>query len=398
MTKIAFFAAEPSADRLVAEVARELIKKIPDAELYGVGGDTLAVLGLKSIFDIRDFSTIGATELITNLPLLIRRLWQTIRTLRRLDADIFISVDMSICSYIVARGLGKKVGFKVHYIAPSVWLSRPWRAKSFARCYDAILTLFPFEPPYFQKIKRARAQTIYVGHPIFDDQQPRGNGFKFRRKHLYNKKEPIIGLFFGSRGKEVRKFAPLLLDSARMLCGELRSKNLPEPRFITTSLPRLLPLLKPLLRENNPPVQIVLDPDEKDDAICACDVAIAACGTIGAELAIRHIPHSLFYRVSSITFLLSRIIYNFSYFGLVNILHGRLIVPEFIQKNARASLIAKQTSALLANDGVELTAELSKLFPYNQEVDTTTVPPTPKPSARAAEAIWKIYNNLPPDK
>ena len=160
--RIAFFAAEPSADRLVAEVARELLKKIPDAELCGVGGEALESLGMKSIFDIREFSTIGASELIVNLPLLARRLLQTIRTLRQMQADIFISVDMSLASYIVARGQSvgslsiirraptRKIPIKIHYVAPSVWLSRAWRARSFVRCYDAILTLYPFEPRYFQ--------------------------------------------------------------------------------------------------------------------------------------------------------------------------------------------------------------------------------------------------------
>lgn len=412
--RIAFFAAEPSADRLVAEVARELLKKMPDAELCGVGGEALASLGMQSIFDIRDFSTIGASELIGNLPLLARRLSQTIKDLRRMQPDIFISVDMSLASYIVARGLNngldidsrrissKRLPIKIHYIAPSVWLSRPWRARSFVRYYDAILTLYPFEPRYFHraasKIKNsiknkasvATARAVHVGHPIFDDPSPRGNGANFRRKHLYGKNEPIVGLFFGSRAKEVRRFAPLLLEAARQLCQQRKEKQQPEPRFIATSFANLLPLLKPMLRENDPPVQLVLAPEEKDDAICACNASLAACGTIGAELAIRHVPHALFYSVSSITYLLSKLVYNLRYFGLVNLLADRLIVKEFIQKRARAELLAEQANRLLGAEGEALTKQLAQMFPHKKN----TALGNSSPALRAADEIIATHEAL----
>ena len=422
MTRIAFFAAEPSADRLGAEVARELLKKMPKAELVGVGGEALESLGLKSIFDIRDFATIGASELIANLPLLVRHLRQTIKALRNLQPDIFISVDMSLASYIVAQGLSKKISkgasnpqrklpIKIHYIAPSVWLSRAWRARSFVRCYDLILTLYPFEPRYFQlaaskikskiknKISAAPARAVHVGHPIFDDLSPRGNGASFRKKHLYAKNEQIVGLFFGSRAKEVRRFAPLLLEAARQLREQRKKNRQPEPRFIATSFANLLPLLKPMLRENDPPVQLILAPEEKDDAICACNAALAACGTVGAELAIRHVPHALFYSVSSITYLLAKLLYNLRYFGLVNLLADKLVVKEFIQSQARAKLLAAQANKLLGAEGAALAKVLAAMFPRGKSkaqddargksslrvAEKTSLRVAEKPSLRAAE-------------
>ena len=252
-----------------------------------------------------------------------------------------------------------------------------------ARCYDAILTLHAFEVPFFEGF---RARVVHVGHPIFDDSSPRGDGKSFRRRHLYPDDEPLVGLFFGSRTGELRRLAPMLLESARLLCRLQKRARLPEPRFVAPSLPSLLPLLKPLLRENDPPVQLVLDAREKEDALCACNAALATLGTVGAELAVRHVPHALTYRLAPSTFLLAKIFYNLRYWGLVNLLHARAIVPEFIQGAAQSCLLARQAQRHLGGEGARLKQQLSELFPHTKS-------PSQSPALRAAEAIESVYRS-----
>lgn len=342
-------------------------------------------LGLSSLFDTRDFAAVGVKEVFVKLPLIVRRLWQTARALRALQPDLFLSVDMSTSSYWLARALGRRAGANIHYIAPSVWLSRPWRARRFARCYDAILTLYAFEVPYFEGF---RARVVHVGHPIFDG-IPQGCGRAFRRRHLYRTREPIVGLFFGSRTGELRRLAPLLLESARRLCTLQRRAGKPEPRFVAPTLPRLVPLLKPLLRANAPPVQLVLEPRDKEDALCACNAALAALGTVGAELAVRHVPHALTYRLASSTFLLAKIFYNLRYWGLVNLLHDRPVVPEFVQDAAQSELLALQAQRLLGAEGTRLQRQLSKLFPHAKSNAKNHI--ASPPAQRAADAIELVW-------
>ena len=400
LRSLAIFAAEPSADRLVAEAVAVLKKRHPKLRLYGVGGEELQRLGLKSLFDTRDFAAVGGKEILVKLPLILRRLWQTVRALRAEQPDLFLSVDMSICSYWIARALGKRAGVKIHYIAPSVWLSRPWRARNFARCYDAILTFYAFEVPYFEGF---RARVVHVGHPIFDDPAPRGNGSAFRKRHLYGKDEPLVGLCFGSRTSELRRLAPLLLESARRLCALQKRARKPEPRFVAPSLPSLVPLLKPLLRENDPPVQLVLEAREKEDALCACTTALAAIGTVGAELAVRHVPHALTYRLAPSTFLCVKILYNMRYWGIVNLLHTRPIVPEFIQGAARSDLLARQAQRHLGAEGARLKQQLARLFPHKKKKKrnipkpSTTHSTTPSPAQRTADAILSVCRDAPPN-
>ncbi len=388
LRRLAVFAAEPSADRLVAEVVGLLKERHPQLRLCGVGGEALQRLGLESLFDTRDFAVVGMKEALVKSPLIVRRLWQTVRALRAQQPDLFLSVDMSISSYWIARALGKHAAVKIHYIAPSVWLSRPWRARRFARCYDGILTFYAFEVPYFEGF---RARVVHVGHPIFDDPAPRGCGRAFRKRHLYGAEEPIVGLFFGSRTGELRRLAPLLLESARRLCALQRDARKPEPRFVAPSLPSLVPLLKPLLRTNDPPVQLVLEAREKEDALCACNAALATLGTVGAELAVRHVPHVLTYRLAPSTFLLARLFYNLRYWGLVNLLHARPIVPEFIQGAAKSDLLARQAQRHLGAEGMRLRQQLSALFPHKQSRSLSAAPPVHSPARRAAEAIEAVY-------
>ncbi len=382
---VAVFAAEPSADRLVAEALSVLKERHPELRLCGVGGDELQRLGLESLFDTRDFAAVGVKEVLVKLPLIVRRLWQTVRALRARRPDLFLSVDMSTSSYWIARALGKRARVKIHYIAPSVWLSRPWRARRFARCYDAILTFYAFEVPYFEGF---RARVVHVGHPIFDERSPRGDGRAFRKRHLYGANEPLVGLFFGSRTGELRRLAPLLLESARRLCALQKRARKPEPRFVAPSLPSLVPLLKPLLRANDPPVHLVVETREKENALCACNAALAAIGTVGAELAVRHVPHALTYRLAPSTFLLAKIFYNLRYWGLVNLLHARPIVPEFIQGAARSDLLARQAQRHLGAEGARLTQRLSQLFPHEKSQAPSAE--ASSPARRAAAAIEAV--------
>ena len=52
----------------------------------------------------------------------------------------------------------------IHYVAPTVWAWKEYRAKIFSELYDKLYTLFKFENKFFRKYGLS---TKWVGHQIF---------------------------------------------------------------------------------------------------------------------------------------------------------------------------------------------------------------------------------------
>ena len=149
--KIFLIAGEPSGDLLAARLMAALKAQSPDVTFCGVGGSEMARQGLTSLFPMSDLTVMGITEVLPHLPLLIRRIKETAQAVRREKPDIVLTIDAPDFSFRVVKKIRDLAVPKIHYVAPSVWAWRPWRAKKVARLYDHIFCLLPFEPPYFEK-------------------------------------------------------------------------------------------------------------------------------------------------------------------------------------------------------------------------------------------------------
>src|SRR5690606_16324030 len=117
-------------------------------ELTGVGGDDLQAEGLTPLYPMSDLAVMGITDVVTRLPLLLWRVEQTARFIRRIHPDIVVLIDAQEFSRLVATRL-RHMGFDrpvLLYVAPSVWARAPQRAAKLAPLFDEILAVLPFEP------------------------------------------------------------------------------------------------------------------------------------------------------------------------------------------------------------------------------------------------------------
>ena len=67
MKKIFILTAEPSGDKLASKVIAELKNSRPDIEFLSVGGEHLKVLGIKSIYDLKEVTYLGFTKVLLNI-------------------------------------------------------------------------------------------------------------------------------------------------------------------------------------------------------------------------------------------------------------------------------------------------------------------------------------------
>jgi lipid-A-disaccharide synthase len=321
---IFLIAGEPSGDALGAALMAALSRRLGGhVQFCGVGGEAMIDQGLASLFPMSDLSVMGLTEVLPRLPLLLRRIRQTVAGVRERRPDIVVSIDAPDFSFRVGRQLAADAVPLVHYVAPTVWAWRPGRARAVAQFLDHLMALLPFEPPYFE---REGLDCTYVGHPALEAGFNRGNGERFRRAHGLTEGQPVLTVLPGSRRGELARLLPVFGDTMRRLVYR-------HPALVV-AVPVVPHLAKQIEIETaNWPLRAVIVRGERDkiDAFAASTAALAASGTVSLQLALARVPQVIAYRVNALTAWAARRLIRVQHASLPNIILGRGVVPELLQ-------------------------------------------------------------------
>ena len=167
--RIVILATEPSGDFLGSKLIKNL-KKNKKVVISGVGGEQMKVMGFQSWVQINQFNAIGIFEVLIRILKFLKLFKFIKRKILDFNPDILITIDSPSFSYRIVKRLQilrNKTKF-IHYVAPTVWAWKSYRAKIFSELYDQMFTLFDFEPKYFRKFG---LQTDFVGHQIFFDKK-----------------------------------------------------------------------------------------------------------------------------------------------------------------------------------------------------------------------------------
>lgn len=372
---IFLIAGEPSGDLLGAYLMRALKRLRPSrVRFVGVGGPRMIAEGLELFFPQRELAHFGLAELLIHIPHLLKRIRQTIAEIIRIKPVALVTIDAPDFSFRVARKLKGKGVPLIHYVAPTVWAWRPKRAQKIARFLDHLLALLPFEPPYFTRVG---LPCTFVGHPIIEGGAAQGDGARFRAKFGLQGEHPVITILLGSRASELKRLVPVFAQTM----GKLRLRH-PGLICVVPTLPELADQVRQLTK--NWAVQVIVTDNDRDkyDAFAASTAALACSGTVALELALARLPAIIAYRVSPVTAFLYRRFIKARFANLVNIMHDRMVVPEFLQENCTPDKLATACEILLTDTAARETQrkELEKTADWLGLHDTV-------PSERAARVV-----------
>jgi lipid-A-disaccharide synthase len=258
---------------------------------------------------------------------------------RRPDALVLIDYPgFNLRTAKVARSLGIPV---IYYISPQIWVWHQGRIKTIAENVTKMLVILPFEQDLYT---RAGLRSVFVGHPLQDNDEPIVPAAQIRSLLQVPIGARLIGLLPGSRRAEIERHLPMLLKAASQL-----KQKLPDLEFV---LPRAATIPRSFLEQYVAPhpllnVRIV----EKDlkSVRAAMDFAICKSGTSTLELALLGVPMVIFYKVSAITYLFAKMVVRIKWIGLVNILAGREVAPELIQRRANSREIAQTAEGIISD-------------------------------------------------
>ncbi|MFN7710718.1 MAG: lipid-A-disaccharide synthase [Holosporales bacterium] len=366
-------AGEASGDLLGGRLMAALKQQCPGIRFAGVGGTQMAAHGLCSLFPMEDLSIMGLVEILPHIPRILRRLNQTARDIQASQPDVVVTIDSPGFNFRLAKRV-KRLGIPiVHYTAPSVWAWRPKRAKKVAKLVDHLLTLFPFEPPHFE---REGLATTFVGHPLIETTLAEGDGSRFREKYDIGRYAPLLCVLPGSRQRELDALLPQIGGALKLL-----HEQLPGLHVVIPTLEHLSPQLEHVASTWSLPTTLVVSPEEKYEAMKAADAALCASGTVTLELALANLPMVLTYKTSAITAWIIRRMVKIPYVGLPNILLNREVVPELLQEKCTAENLAHEVRKLFTQEGhLRQTQELAKIPALLRH-------PAKKPSEVAAEVV-----------
>ncbi len=356
--KLLICAVEQSGDALGAALIKSLKAKNSSLEFFGCGGPLMAETGLQSLFPIERFSVIGPVGALKALPLALRSadILADVAEKERVDASILI--DGWSFARIAAKKIKKQQpAARIYkYVAPQVWASRPHRAKTVAALFDGVLTLFEFEPAWFEK---EGAKARFVGHSGFQEAAKSAyDNEEFRNRYNLTS-EKILAVLPGSRKSEVRRLLPLFRRTV-----EIVRSHTPLFRTIIPAAPSVVDQVEEAARDW-PGGATVIPVDERYKAYNAADAALVASGTATTELAISKTPMVVGYQVDWASAMWIRSVVTVTHLSMINIAAGREIIPEFLQEGCKPEAMAAALAPLL-NDSAERRAQL-EAFPAQLE-------------------------------
>src|SRR5438045_3833427 len=356
-----FVAGEHSGDNHGAALLKALRARAPKMQLLGRGGPKMRAIAGGTFRDwIDETAVVGLWEVIRRYPFFRNQVQATISEIELLRPSAVVLIDYPGFNLRLARALRAKFSELkiIYYISPQVWAWNRRRVSQMARSIDLMLCIFPFEPELYEK---SGLRAIFVGHPmtsvipsenatpawseVYSDETLKQTLRDTSTPLRSARDDNLIGLFPGSREREVKKIFPVMRGAA----VDLGHEN-PNLRFaVSAASEPLAELIRADLYGKHATGKFLIVKGEARSLMAKVNVGMVASGTATLEAALSQLPFVLIYRVAWLTYLAARLVVKIKYLGMPNVLANREIVPEFIQHKARPPAIDAAVARLLTD-------------------------------------------------
>jgi lipid-A-disaccharide synthase len=373
-------AGDASGDIHAAALVRALRERLPDARFLGLGGVEMEKEGVELVVHQREIAVAGLLEVVGALPKILGALGRLGRAAHETRPDLLVLVDTPDFNLPLARRV-RRAGVPVlYFIGPQVWAWRQGRVYKIARRVDRLAVIFPFEAEFYRP---TGLKVDFVGHPLverMEEAAERLDRDADRRRFDLDPDVPVVTLLPGSRRNEIENMLPLFLETA----ATVHARD-PRVAFLLPVAPTLArEAVEAKVAEAGLPSLMRLEIVEGRtyEAVSACDVALTMPGTVNLEVALLRRPQVAAARVNPITWHLALQLVQISFVTLPNLIAGKIVVPEYLQGEARPDRLADALLGLLA--GPEREAQLAALEEVREKLGRGGAP------ARTAEIACEM--------
>jgi lipid-A-disaccharide synthase len=338
MKKIFILTGEQSGDKLASKVISKLKILNPNIEYLAVGGQNLKSLDIQTIYDLKEITYLGFTQVLLNLFKINNKINETVEAILEFEPDILFTVDSPDFTLRVAEKVkDKDKNIKtVHYVAPQVWVWREGRLKKIKKFIDHVLLLFKFEKPYFDK---EQISNEFVGHPLLNEQLDD----KIDINQFIGKNKALISIFSGSRISEINILMPILLNFIKLM-----QEKYDDIIYVFHSTKEHHELTQLLINSSGlKNCEVICDDRFKKHLLKKSIFAVAKSGTVSLEICNAKIPSIILYKMNFINFLIIKMLVKIKYANIINIAANEEVIPELLQSNCNEKNIFKVVSDFL---------------------------------------------------
>lgn len=348
--RIAIVVGEVSGDTLGAALIRSFKAQGIDAEFEGIGGPQMLAEGFNSLYPMETLSVMGLVEVLKHLRELFAVRDGLIAQWEKQPIDLYIGIDAPDFNLRVAKLIkDKQLPVKtVQYVSPSVWAWRQKRVFNIKYAIDLVLCLFPFEVDFYKKYD---VPAVFVGHPLAKELPLNPDQSLAKQQLDLSEQQSYVALLPGSRGGEVSRLLPVMLESVQHI-----STVKPQLQFIIPAInSHRAEQIRKLIAEQPAQIQhsiVVIENTDKASNIGrlvmqASDAVILASGTATLEALLLHKPMVVIYKLHWLTYMIVSLMVKIPNYSLPNIIAKEKIVTELIQSEATAANIKQQLFAIL---------------------------------------------------
>lgn len=335
---ILIICGEASGDLNAANLVKAILSINPQIRISGIGGQFLRAAGAEIYYDIKDLGVIGLFDTLKKLPKFFNLKNLILQKIKEEKPNAIILVDFSGLNLRLARKINKTIP-SLYYISPQVWASRPGRVKTIKECIHKMLVIFKFEEEFY---RRYGIDVDFVGHPLLDIVKPTMEKKEFFTKFGLCASKTTIALLPGSRRAEIENILPIMLKASCLMSKKI------DAQFVIAKSPQLTwDIYNRKVGGANIDLKII--EGRTYDCLEAADFCLVASGTATLETALMQKPFCIIYRMNLWNYLLYLPQVRVPCIGMVNIVAGKKIVPEFIQFQATPKKISSTVLKILQN-------------------------------------------------
>jgi lipid-A-disaccharide synthase len=359
MTPVIFISAgEASGEQYGALLATALShKSAPNAgrtEFIGMGGPRMEAAGVELVVRSEDMAVMGLTEVVHHLPRIYREFQKLKRAIRERRPDVAVLIDFPEIHFRLAKEFHRLGVPVIYFVSPQLWAWKQHRIRLVRKYVQRMLVIFPFEEPFYRE---RGVEAEFVGHPLADLPIPSISREQFAAENKLDAAKTWIGLLPGSRLREIEEHLPQMLEAAwgLVLPGQSAANPSEDYEFVvplasTLSSKQQAAVVQ--LAEHHGgglPLRLVRDARA---TLKYARASVVASGTATVEAALIGNPFIVVYRVSPLTYAIARRVVKVPHVAMANLIAGKRVVPELIQRDFTPANIIQQLKRLLP-DGPE---------------------------------------------
>lgn len=332
--RIAIAAGESSGDSLGAGLIRAILEREPGARFVGIAGAKMRAAGCDAWYRTESLSVMGLAEVLRHLPRLLKLRREFAARLLADPPDVFCGIDSPDFNLPLAARL-RAAGIRtVQYVSPQVWAWRQSRVKSIANAVDEVLCVLPFETDFYRS---HGVDARFVGHPLADEIPLVVDRAQARAALGIDPARPLLALLPGSRRAEVNRLARPFAETAQWLAARIDGLQV-AVAIAHEGLSEEWDSRTAGIAEASTDRCFV---GRAREVLSAADVVLTASGTASLEAMLLRRPMVVAYRMSAFSYwLFSRMgIRKLPFYSLPNLLAGRELAAEFVQREVKPELL-----------------------------------------------------------